>query len=404
MKKSLVYAALLVVSSSMIGWIAYPIVAHAMVDQAGVAIENGRALILKQIAVSSDHNHDSNQIVSAEYAARTDLHNSQMSLRTDTKLASVKQTSTPNLVLASALTPTMNSLSANHDKSSAVEVTDQIALGDIASFHFPSNHQMSFVEPKATQELLQKQYTGDLITGQILGSLLDRQDNAWIILMYTEDGHILDYDHDQIDAQRILNNYQNNLQQQNANNKEAPNLQVLGWGEEPSYNATTHTLTWYLKLKESTKDNLVNYNARMLTRTGYLSAILVSSDATFQQDRTAFQQDVLPNIDIHQQSAYSAYDEQTDKDSKLTLEGLILIGAGTQAAKQYGTFSIVNKLWFIVVPIAGLIYWNHRNRSRREQEHAKELEAIMYADHQSNELPMRRRPVVSPDQTDSDSK
>ncbi len=425
MKKSLVYVALFVLSSSMI----YEMLAHPAIARA--AGEYKTASIVDPTAVINIDHLNSDPKVTTSYraalyadsayrmalakqSASTDLHNSQLSFMIKANVPSTVQASTASIVMASASAASdpsspVNSNeggteAANNEASSEVKVTDRVALGDIASYHFPGKHNMSFVGPEATQELLNKEETGDLITGQILGSLLDRHDHAWVILMYTEDGHIFDYDHQQIDAKRILATYQNEFQQQNDHRSDAPKLQVLGWGKEPVYDTARHTLTWYMKLKNSTEDDVVNYNARILTRTGYLSAIMITDDQDFKQDSATFERDVLPNIDINPGSAYSAYDGDTDKDSKLTLEGLILTGAGTHSAKKYGTFSIVNKLWFVVVPIIGLFYWNHRNRSRREREHAKELEAILYADHQSNELPVRRRPAPPADQTDSDQK
>ncbi|MFD1885162.1 DUF2167 domain-containing protein [Paenibacillus wenxiniae] len=440
MKKSLVYVALLVLSSSMIyELMAHPTIAQATGDSNITAVENNvvaietnpvhtqpKMMLAPTVASSANWAHG---WTLAQHTTSTDLHNSHLSSITETSTIetstrSILSTNTAPIVLASASTPSItdpssstngnknstinanekSNIATNNDAGSKVKVNDQVALGDIASYHFPNQHDMSFVGPEATQQLLDKEDTGDLITGQIVGSLLDRQDNAWVILMYTEDGHIFDYDHQQIDAQRMLETYQQASQQQNEHRSDSSKLHVLGWGKEPSYKVASHTLTWYLKLKKSAGDDVVNDEARILTRTGYISAIMVTDEQRFKQDDATFEHDVLPNIDINSGSTYSDYHSDTDKDSKLTLEGLILTGAGTQSAKTYGTFLIVNKLWFIVVPIIGLFYWNHRNRSRREQEHAKELEAILYADHQINELPMRRRPAPPVDQTDSDQK
>ncbi len=312
-------------------------------------------------------------------------------------------------VQASSMATTRSSVATAHHTittpTNTVQLVGNAPLGQIATYHFSSDHEMNLLSPSVTQEMLKNKDTSDLITGELLGSLIDRKDHAWVVLMYTETGHIFDYDHNQIDSKRILSNYENNVRQENERYPNDPKIQVAGWGKEPNYNPSTRTLSWELKIKEGAGDDVVNDQARILTRTGYISAILVTDDADFSQDHRVFEKDVLPNIHINPGSTYTDYDGDVDKDSKLTLEGLILTGAGTAAAKTYGTFSIMNKLWFIVVPILALFYWNHRNRSRREREHAQELEAVMYADHQSNELPMRRRPspVTVSNKLESDS-
>jgi len=69
-----------------------------------------------------------------------------------------------------------------------------------------------------------------------------------------------------------------------------PPIKVLGWKEKPKYDQSLHSLVWST-LAESEGEKFINYEARLLSRTGYVSAILVCSESDYEI--------VKPNMKSH---------------------------------------------------------------------------------------------------------
>ncbi|MEW4370390.1 DUF2167 domain-containing protein [Paenibacillus kandeliae] len=232
--------------------------------------------------------------------------------------------------------------------------------------------------------------TGDLLNGSMLGMINIPKTDSWIILQYVESGHILDNDYNQIDSQELLSTYRRNVDEQNKKVSADEQLQVVGWGQMPMYQHVTHTLSWYLMMVSGPSDNTVNYNARILTRTGYISALLITTRDHYSYDTHMLNQSILPYMHINPAATYDSYVPNQDHVSTMTLQGLIASGAGIGAAHRYSFYFFVKKLWYIVALIAVGIYLYQRNRAKREREHEEMIEEIQSRDYQQNELPVRR--------------
>lgn len=79
-------------------------------------------------------------------------------------------------------------------------------------------------------------------------------------------------------------------------------MYVTGWDVEPFYNEATHNLTWSMLAEDGNKEKLINYNVRLLTRQGYISAILVSDPAHLDVDKKFLNENILPKLTVNQVS------------------------------------------------------------------------------------------------------
>ena len=115
--------------------------------------------------------------------------------------------------------------------------------------------------------------------------------------------------------------------------------EVVGWKYPPFYDSTTHNLSWAVDYRDSDGADTINYNTRLLSRTGYTSAILVADPATLQPSVTQFKGAVAGYNYLLDQT-YAAY-KPGDKVAKYGLAALVTGGAVAVAAKT--------GLWKVIV-------------------------------------------------------
>lgn len=227
----------------------------------------------------------------------------------------------------------------------------QVQLTDIAELQLPPNY--FFLDKDNTIAYINS--IQSIPTYEEIGYVEPGDENSmWgVYFEYTESGHIEDKEKSDIDADELLKSYKEGQEAANEELPEVSQLFVEGWFKEPAYDESLRSLTWALLLHDSNGEKLINYNIRILTRVGYISAILVSTPDTLDADRQQFEQELLPYLTVTSGNTYADFDPKTDKKSALGLTGLILGGAGLVAAKRTGLLAILTlvlkKAWFVLV-------------------------------------------------------
>ncbi|WFR64690.1 DUF2167 domain-containing protein [Paenibacillus amylolyticus] len=122
---------------------------------------------------------------------------------------------------------------------------------------------------------------------------------------------------------------------------------------------------------------MVNYNVKRLTREGYITAILVTDTATFQQSRQAFEETVLKQLSINAGYTYEEYNASTDKTSTVGLNSLLLGGIGFTASQKFSMLLLLKKGWaLILLVVLGLIGWiRYKIKSSNGEEETLSLRA-----------------------------
>ncbi len=155
-------------------------------------------------------------------------------------------------------------------------------------------------------------------------------------------------DDEKIDADALLESLKKGDEAGNEERKRlgmAP-IYTDGWHVPPHYDANTKRLEWGMRLRDEKGGIHINYTSRLLGRSGVMSAVLVSSPATLNQDMGAFQ-GALRGYEFVGGEKYAEY-KPGDRIAEYGLAALVLGGAAAAAAKA-GWFKVLGKyLWIII--------------------------------------------------------
>ncbi|MDU0200875.1 DUF2167 domain-containing protein [Paenibacillus sp. MAH-36] len=235
-----------------------------------------------------------------------------------------------------------------------------VELGKIASLDL--GQDFVFLNGEDTKKMM-TDYK-DIPSGREIGSVYptNPKEQWTVIFEYDESGHIKDDEKKTIDDAAILKSYSDSTEKANEKLPLDHQLHVTGWDVKPFYDEKTHDLTWSMGAEDAKKQPLINYDVRLLTRTGYISAILISDPLSREHDKQVLASQILPKISMVNGQKYEDFNSSTDKVSKFGLSDLILGGAGLAVAKKVGLLAggllLLKKFGvFIVIALAGSWKW-----------------------------------------------
>ena len=215
-----------------------------------------------------------------------------------------------------------------------------------------------FAGPKDTRKVME--LLGNPPSGQEAGLVMPSDENkGWFLIFeYNPVGYVSDDDRDEIDADAILESIRLGTEQANDERKKQgfPTLEVEGWFERPSYDQRTNNLVWAINGRDEGGERFVNYNTRLLGRSGFMSVTLVTDPQTLSADKAAVEA-VLAGFTYTRGKRYMDF-VPGDKVAGYGVAALVAGGAGAAAAKL-GLFAalgkLLAKLWkLVIIGIAGL--------------------------------------------------
>ncbi len=243
------------------------------------------------------------------------------------------------LALSLVLLSGGNAWASSSEQLKWIEGGRKVDLGNVAAVDLDSS--LLFLDAANTAKVSKMNH--EKPSGKEIGSIFPKDENQnWeVVFEYYELGHIKDDEKEDIDADAILDSYKEGTEESNKEKAESDRLYVTGWDVEPFYNETTHNLTWSMLAEDGNKEKLINYNVRVLTRQGYISAILVSDPAHLDADKKFLNEKILPKLTVKSGERYEDFNASTDKISEYGLTGLILGGAGLAVAKKVGLLALI---------------------------------------------------------------
>ena len=246
-----------------------------------------------------------------------------------------------------------------------VEGPKKVSLGTLAELDLPAT--AVFAGEKDTQKILK--HFGNVVDGSELGFISPKADDeSWFIVFEWEDvGYVKDDDKDKIDADALLKSLREGTEEANAERKKAghPALHVIGWAEAPHYDAKSHNLTWAVLARNDDGHESVNYNVRVLGRSGVMSVTLVEDPDKLAASKPAVEK-VLGAFRYKQGNRYAEW-VAGDKVAEYGLTALVAAGAGAAAVKLglfAGLFKLLAKGGKLIVmglaALGGLVakFWN----------------------------------------------
>lgn len=148
-------------------------------------------------------------------------------------------------------------------------------------------------------------------------------------------------DDERIDADNILNSVKAGTQESNKERRSRgwDTLTLVGWNNRPEYDTQFKSLAWsFLVRSDRTQHDIINYNARILGRSGVMNVVVVADPAGLTQSIADFKS-VLGGFAFVPGQAYSDF-RSGDRVAEYGLAALITGGVAAVAAKK-GFFTVI---------------------------------------------------------------
>lgn len=250
-----------------------------------------------------------------------------------------------SVIFAGVLAPTKG-LAQEPPEIEWVEGPATVDLGDVAEIELGDDYL--FLDGEDTIEFME--YVGEPVTGLEVGVVIPKAENEnWALLFeYDPIGYIREDEEESWDLDAVLESIRESTEEANKVRIEhgLPALTVIGWYEEPHYDADSHNLVWALLGEEAdTQIQIVNYNTRLLGRHGYIAVNLIAEPATLATTR-AYLDDIIAHFSWKQGKSYGEW-VAGDKVAEIGLTALIIGGAGAAAV------GLLGKIWKFIV--AGVV-------------------------------------------------
>lgn len=160
------------------------------------------------------------------------------------------------------------------------------------------------------------------------------EDSRWFaVFQYDDAGHIKD--NEEIDPDALLKALREGTELGNRERRKRgwAEMNIVGWQYKPFYDGSTNRLSWAV-LAESEGVNIVNFNTRLLGRTGVMSATLVADPELLNASIAEFEA-LLEGFQYNSGDTYAEY-RPGDKLATYGLAALVTGGAAAAVAKGAG--------------------------------------------------------------------
>jgi uncharacterized membrane-anchored protein len=166
--------------------------------------------------------------------------------------------------------------------------------------------------------------------------------NWFVFIEYNPSGYIKDDDAKNWNADSLLNDIRSNTEESNKRRKAegVAELEIIGWVEEPHYDAATHRLIWSISARDKgAKDasaNVINYRTLVLGRQGYTAMVMVTDLSTIEAQKPIARL-LLSKLSFNSGKRYTDFNASTDRVAEYGLAALI----GGVVAHKLGFFALM---------------------------------------------------------------
>lgn len=261
-----------------------------------------------------------------------------------------------------------------HPQSGDIKIADAKAvlhLGDRYYFLPPAEAKRVLIEAWGNPPS-----QGEGVLGLVVEAGKTVFDSPWAaVITYEDTGHVADNDAKEQDYAAVLKQMQDGQEAANPERVKAgyPEMHLLGWAQPPFYDAASHSLIWAREIQQrGSPTNGLNYDVRLLGRTGVLSLNMLSEMPLLGDVRGAAQR-FGKAVTFEPGAAYADFDASSDKAAEYGLAGLVAGGTAVAVAQKVGLLAIVlkfGKLILIALFAFGAAGWRHIKRlfGRKEEE------------------------------------
>jgi uncharacterized membrane-anchored protein len=222
-------------------------------------------------------------------------------------------------------------------------------LGTVAEIKIPAGYRFTGQDGARKWAELGQNIPSNADMGVLMPN--DRNDSSgwYVVFTYEDSGHVADDEKDSLDAAAIFESLRQGNDAANQQRRQrgwAPD--VVGWKTPPAYEDATHNLVWALRVRSERQES-INYNTKLLGRTGVMSATLVVDPDKFESAIAPTKQ-LLSGYQFTPGSKYAEW-KPGEKLAEYGLTGLITGGLVVAAAKT----GLLAKLGVLIAKFAKVI-------------------------------------------------
>lgn len=191
--------------------------------------------------------------------------------------------------------------------------------------------------------------------------VLSPVDQSWFaVFKFDPIGYVKD--DEALDAASVLESIKRGTEQSNEERRKRGwgTMTIAGWRFEPQYDKQAKLLEWAVLAKDDpSQQDIVNYNTRLLGRSGVMQVVLVSPPATLDSS-VAMLKTTLTGYKYVAGEDYTEF-KQGDHIAEFGLAALVAGGAAAIATKK-GFFTVIlgflAAAWkFVAIAVVGGLAW-----------------------------------------------
>jgi uncharacterized membrane-anchored protein len=248
--------------------------------------------------------------------------------------------------------------------------TGSITIGaNLATIALPDGYR--FLESKDARLVLEEVWGNPKDPG-VLGLMFppnqgpETEDGWAVVVSWDDSGYVKDDDARSINYSDLLKQMQEDTSEGNKARKKAgyPTVDLLGWAEQPHYDATKKTLYWAKRLKfEGTEEPQLNYNMRVLGRRGVLELNPLGAESVLSKIREAAPV-LLSATSFTAGNRYEDFSESSgDKVAAYGIAGLLGVGLLAKAGILKLLLKPLIIVGAIIVGVVGKIMAGRKNKA-----------------------------------------
>gem|GEM_PF-583560 len=230
-------------------------------------------------------------------------------------------------------------------------------LGSVAAIKVPEGFVfLGANDTKTLMEMLENP-----VSGAELGTLAPATDDEqWLVIFeYDDTGYVKDDDKASIDADALLKSIRvgNEAGNEERRKRGWGGLSIVGWEYPPNYDDQTKNLQWAIRGKTDSGEPVVNYNTRLLGRSGVMRVTLVGSPETLGATVPTMKK-LLAGFEYIPGNKYGEW-QAGDRVAEYGLAALVA-GGGMAVAAKTGLlaklFAMVAKMGkFVVIAVIAVL-------------------------------------------------
>ncbi len=216
-------------------------------------------------------------------------------------------------------------------------------LGSTARLAVPPGYV--FLDADSTRLFLKAR--GEFVSGQEVGFLTNTNQTWSVLFIFDQSGYVKDDEKDKLDASKLLESIKQGVALGNRERQRrgTPPVEVVGWELPPKYDPAAHNLEWAIR-GICQGQPMVNYNTRLLGRSGVMEVILVVAPERLAQTLPVFRK-VLAGYAYQPGQTYAEY-RAGDKVAKYGL-GALVVGVAAKPGLPAWAAALSKEAWALIL-------------------------------------------------------